>query len=1260
MENVIFKYSDFFKDDGGFDKVRQRFDKLGDELIKKAKEVREKTKIVDLNNIDQFNQLEKETEELVATNKKYEESLKRISALEKSLATARGKTVKGITKETEALKKSRAEQRQIAKIQNTTVGTIENLRAKLALVTTAWTKLTAEEIKNTARGKRLNESKKQLTVTLRKLESATKDNRRFVGGYSEAIGKLRGGFISLTSAMGVSLGLFGAFRLLKSSVSIIRDYEKVNATLAGVLNTTTDQTQDLQEQSKALGATTVQTASEVVKLQLAYARLGFTQEEILDLTAPTIDGSIALNAGLEETSLLVGAIVNSYDDLSSTDAPKIIETLSASTTKSALSFEKLAVGLPIVLGAANALNVPLEEITATMGKLADSGIETSTGATSLRNIFIESAKRGINYKDALKQITQSQDKLTTANKLFGKRAAVSALVIANNTEGVAELTKELESAEVVMQLVDNELNTLDGSLKLLKSAWEGMILNLNDSTDGGNALARTLRFVGENLQTIFKVIAISTTAWIAYNIALRATTALTKANIVWTKGQTIVQNLQTIATNASTVAQRAFNTAVKANPIGLLIALLATAVTAYLFFRDSVSDAEKAQIKFNDARKQGVSDGNAVLEIEQKLIDENIKKMEQEIAVRKASGEDSKKLDKELKERKSKYLKEEIVRNQKIIDEGVATTKQLKKELDAQLADIELNFKKRDGSIKSGTGETEQAFQDRKRKRIRQVTEEFKEIAGKIEGYNKTRNQNISETNNQLLTIDEELAVNQAEITEKRLKELALLKRRLEDLKDQGIADDQEREIAETKTKFDREIKAITGNSKVESDLRKKLEETKLIEIEKIRQKYRIKNDKALKEAELFELTLIKNETDRLIALEKAKSEKVLKQIKESITLTEDEKVKFTAQEKERSNEAIAQIEVKAELKRLDNLRMIQEAKIIQKKADFETEEEFEKFKQEKLTEIQLETLKQQLSVLELYGESFEGQIEQMKAKIAELTTQFVDSDKDGFQKLGDEIEQVMVKAFDNIAKAQTKQVEHSKQLMQIQEKLVDDQRKRAQEGLKNTLAFEERERGKREAQIIKAEAKRARIQKISALYSSYANYSSQKEKFPGEAITKALKDFAILEAITATFGDGGVVEDKLPADGIFRGQSHRGSRGGIPIKVEGKEGIFSVKEMENLGKDNFYKMKDIAGMGKVDSNFFTNQRKAFVKVVPGGSMDPRLFSEMRSVKQAIENKPVPSLEAGRIINGVMEIIETTKTKNKTVRNTYKTKKPRL
>lgn len=261
------------------------------------------------------------------------------------------------------------------------------------------------------------------------------------------------------------------------------------------------------------------------------------------------------------------------------------------------------------------------------------------------------------------------------------------------------------------------------------------------------------------------------------------------------------------------------------------------------------------------------------------------------------------------------------------------------------------------------------------------------------------------------------------------------------------------------------------------------------------------------------------------------------------------------------------------------------------------------------------------------------------------------------YKKFGDEVRQILDAILDKAVEVQQKRVQEAEKRVETQEELIDTQRQRAEQGLTNTLAFEQRELGKREAERIKQEQRQQRLEKIRALYSSYNNYASRGDE---NAIVKALRDFAILESITASFGDGGVVEDKLPGNGIFRGQSHNGNKGGIPIRVEGKEGIFSVREMENLGKDNFYKMKDLASMGKIDSNFFSKQRESFVAGVPIVQGNETLVKEMRDVKRAIENKPSESWDVTKVADGTMELVQTIMTKNHKKRNHFKTKKPRI
>lgn len=302
--------------------------------------------------------------------------------------------------------------------------------------------------------------------------------------------------------------------------------------------------------------------------------------------------------------------------------------------------------------------------------------------------------------------------------------------------------------------------------------------------------------------------------------------------------------------------------------------------------------------------------------------------------------------------------------------------------------------------------------------------------------------------------------------------------------------------------------------------------------------------------------------------------------------------------------------------------------------------------------EIKLQREKAQI-LTEIESESQKARIEKLKETNR--------TSEELYKEFKETVKSVIGEVFKAITTVFQKQVESQQKLLQKQNEITNTQEERAKLGLSNTLAFEQKALAQREADLIKSQKKQQRLEKIKALYSSYSSYA-EKEENPGSAVFKALRDFAILEGIVASFGDGGIVNDKLPSDGIFRGQSHKGNQRGIPILVEGREGIFSAQEMENLGRDNFYKMKDIASMGKVDSNFFSRQRKQFVQTtIPRHSMsDPRLIEEMRDVKKAIENQPIPNWQLNKLADGVIETIETVVQKNKTVRNTYKTKKPRL
>lgn len=425
-------------------------------------------------------------------------------------------------------------------------------------------------------------------------------------------------FRNISKKLG-SFGLFVGFSSLilglKNVINKFADYEQANAGLAAVMGTTIEQNEKLIKDSKRLGAITAKSATEVVGLQEAYARLGFAEDAILNMTESTISGSIAMRGELDQTAELVGAMVKSFDKFESVNAPQIIDQLTSSTQKSALNFEKLQTALPIVAGAANAAGIPFNKLLAILGKLSDAGIDASSSSTALRNIILESSKQGKNYEEILGDIVKNQDKLTSSMDNFGKRAAVPATVLAGKLNETLELSNDILNDNNAASIsAAKQLNTLKGTITILKSAWEGWILSLDDGNGKFSEFLKTstkvitevlsiatgtaklseelneaelrIRKMAKTamgfLKTIkliviafiaFKTIMLaSTIAMGAYNIAIGIMGALSGTASIAIGSSTIALGAYTIASKIAAGATALFSAALWANPITWIVA----------------------------------------------------------------------------------------------------------------------------------------------------------------------------------------------------------------------------------------------------------------------------------------------------------------------------------------------------------------------------------------------------------------------------------------------------------------------------------------------------------------------------------------------------------------------------------------------------------------------------------------------------------------------------------------------------------------
>ena len=352
------------------------------------------------------------------------------------------------------------------------------------------------------KNKELIKSTKEIYEQMKRLQADTGKMQLNVGNYpilGGLVGGLGGKALGLGGAAAAGLALSG---VIKENISLSREYEKNLSVLAAIMNTTKEGVRDLSEQAQDLGATTAYTAKDVVQLQTELAKLGYTTDEIKNMTPGVLNFAQATGASLADAASLAGAALRMFEK-DTTHTTEFVDKMSAATTKSALSFNYLNNALSTVAPVANAFGFKLEDVLALLGQLANAGFDASSAATATRNILLNLADANGKLAKALGEPVTDLDGLIkglqTLNargidlgetlELTDKRSVAAFNTFLAGADNVAKLRDELVDANGWAQkMAETMEDNLDGSLKSLSSAWEGFNLHLNES----NGLLKTL------------------------------------------------------------------------------------------------------------------------------------------------------------------------------------------------------------------------------------------------------------------------------------------------------------------------------------------------------------------------------------------------------------------------------------------------------------------------------------------------------------------------------------------------------------------------------------------------------------------------------------------------------------------------------------------------------------------------------------------------------------------------------------------------
>ena len=325
-----------------------------------------------------------------------------------------------------------------------------------------------------------------------KIGANTKGFNAALGDVNRRTRKMSGNISNLGKRMSMSitmpLAAIGA-----SSVKTFMSFEQQMAKVKAVSGATADEFSRLQANAKQLGASTRFSASEVAQLQTEFAKLGFTADEITKVTGATLALAQATDSDLARAAEVAGATLRAFG-LEATETEKVADVMASSFSSTALDMESFAESMKYVAPVAKSAGIGIEETTAMLGALANSGVKGSQAGTALRRIISELGGTGGDVAGTIKKLASEGLNLADAKDEVGRSAQTALLILSEQMGTVGDLTgKFKDSAGAAQEMANIMDSTASGGLARMRSAIEAAQISLGQAL--APAVEKVMNFI---------------------------------------------------------------------------------------------------------------------------------------------------------------------------------------------------------------------------------------------------------------------------------------------------------------------------------------------------------------------------------------------------------------------------------------------------------------------------------------------------------------------------------------------------------------------------------------------------------------------------------------------------------------------------------------------------------------------------------------------------------------------------------------------
>lgn len=440
----------------------------------------------------------------------------------------------------------------------------------------------------------------KMGANTKRFESKSRASFARVG---QSVSNLRSKVNGLWSQIKTLAGIGGITALLLIGANAIKDYDAATASLQAITGATNQEMIGFRSEIAAVAKETKQGSTDIAK---SFELVGSAKPELLasasalgEVTKQTV---LLAKAGKLQTEDAVTALTVSLNQFGAgaDQAAKFTDILATAQQKGSGTINFLAQAMVNAGGTSKAFGNSFEDTVAVLEGFAKAGVPASEAGTQLSGILAKlSTAQNKAFNPQFTKTTDIINNLTKANlsyndllKLTDARGAKWLTTIIGQNDIVQKLTGNLNDQGNAQAQAALNTATLVERFAQLKSSFENAIIAQSENSTGLKLLSGVLGIVADNLDWIVSLFAgllavilpvvaaykIATGVQWLYNTAVGVAAIVQGKSAFALKGNAIALKAFSSVSKIATAAQWAFNAAMTANPIGLIIVIIAAVI----------------------------------------------------------------------------------------------------------------------------------------------------------------------------------------------------------------------------------------------------------------------------------------------------------------------------------------------------------------------------------------------------------------------------------------------------------------------------------------------------------------------------------------------------------------------------------------------------------------------------------------------------------------------------------------------------------